>query len=122
VDDLHRPGRQLLAGATTISAKALFEVELVEPGPFLGQRRPLRAVQRDPEHAEPEQRALEPDRRQRDADLLQQVFLRSSAISAAVRGPETISISIEVAAWLIAQPRPENLTSSIVSPSSPNWT
>jgi hypothetical protein len=34
----------------------------------------------------------------------------------------TISISIDVAAWLIAQPRPENLTSSIVSPSSPNAT
>ena len=30
--------------------------------------------------------------------------------------------SIEVDAWLIAQPRPENLTSSTVSPSSANWT
>ena len=43
------------------------------------------------------------------------------AISSAVR-PLTISISIEVEAWLIAQPRPENLTSSTVSPSSANWT
>jgi hypothetical protein len=33
-----------------------------------------------------------------------------------------MSTSIEVAAWLIAQPRPENLTSSIVSPSSANET
>ena len=47
--------------------------------------------------------------------------LGSSAISLAVF-PFTISISIEVDAWLIAQPRPENLTSSTVSPSSPNWT
>ena len=36
--------------------------------------------------------------------------------------PFTISVSIEVAAWLIAQPRPSNLTSSIVSPSSPSAT
>ena len=41
--------------------------------------------------------------------------------SAALR-PSTISVSIDVAAWLIAQPRPENFTSSIVSPSSPNAT
>jgi len=31
-------------------------------------------------------------------------------------------MSIEVAACEIAQPRPENFTSSIVSPSSPNAT
>src|SRR5512133_992888 len=45
------------------------------------------------------------------------VSLGSTAISPAFR-PLTISISIEVDAWLIAQPRPENFTSSIVSPSS----
>jgi hypothetical protein len=38
------------------------------------------------------------------------------ATSIALR-PRTISISIEVAACEIAQPRPLNLTSSIVSPS-----
>ena len=36
--------------------------------------------------------------------------------------PLTISVSIEVAAWEIAHPRPENITSSIVSPSSPKAT
>ena len=36
--------------------------------------------------------------------------------------PCTSSVSIDVAAWQIAQPRPENFTSSIVSPSSPNET
>ncbi len=41
----------------------------------------------------------------------------SSATSVAVL-PLTISISIEVEAWLIAQPRPSNMTSRIVSPSS----
>ena len=45
----------------------------------------------------------------------------SAAISSAFR-PLTISISIEVEAWLIAHPRPENFTSSIVSPSSANGT
>ena len=39
------------------------------------------------------------------------------AMSVAVR-PFAISVSIEVAACEIAQPRPENLTSSIVSRSS----
>ena len=38
------------------------------------------------------------------------------ATSSAVR-PRTISVSIDVAAWLIAQPRPSNPTSSIMSPS-----
>ena len=36
--------------------------------------------------------------------------------------PLTISVSIEVAACEIAHPRPENITSSIVSPSSPKAT
>src|SRR5581483_3868927 len=44
-----------------------------------------------------------------------------AATSLALR-PLTISVSIEVAACEIAQPRPENITSSIVSPSSPNAT
>ena len=47
--------------------------------------------------------------------------LSSVATSVAVL-PLTISISIDVAACEIAQPRPENFTSSIVSPSSPNAT
>ena len=45
----------------------------------------------------------------------------SAATSLALR-PLIISVSIDVAAWLIAQPRPENFTSSIVSPSSPKAT
>ena len=43
-----------------------------------------------------------------------------SATSCAVR-PITRSVSIDVAAWLIAQPRPSNPTLSITSP-SPNRT
>ena len=70
---------------------------------------------------EPEQRALEPDRGQRDADLVEQLVSPMAATSPAVR-PFTISISIDVEAWLIAQPRPRKRTSSIVSPSSPNAT
>src|SRR6187200_117084 len=62
------------AGPTSISAT---ELEFVgERRPLFRQRRPLRAMQRDLQHAEAENRALEPDRRQRDADLLQQLFLR----------------------------------------------
>src|SRR4029450_7150354 len=47
--------------------------------------------------------------------------LESSPTCVAVR-PLTISVSIDVAAWLIAPRRPENLISSIVSPSSSNAT
>ena len=47
--------------------------------------------------------------------------LSSVATCSAVR-PFVISISIDVAACEIAQPRPENFTSSIVSPSSPKAT
>ena len=43
-----------------------------------------------------------------------------AATSCAVR-PLTRSVSIDVAAWLIAQPRPSKPTSSITSP-SPNRT
>jgi hypothetical protein len=45
----------------------------------------------------------------------------SVATSCALR-PLTISVSIDVAACEIAQPRPENFTSSIVSPSTPKAT
>src|SRR5207247_2511606 len=41
--------------------------------PLLWQRRPLRLVQRQLQGRETEQRALEPDRRQRDTDLLEQL-------------------------------------------------
>ena len=47
--------------------------------------------------------------------------LGSAATSLALR-PLTSSVSIDVADWLMAQPRPENFTSSIVSPSSPKAT
>ena len=47
--------------------------------------------------------------------------LGSVATSVAER-PLTISVSIEVAACEIAHPRPSNLTSSIVSPSSASAT
>src|ERR671937_635464 len=78
VDDLHRPRRQVLdrADVDLRQRAGLLQLELVEARPLLGQRRSLRAVQRDLEHAEAEQRALEPDRGQRDAYLLEQLLLR----------------------------------------------
>src|SRR4029453_7940616 len=44
--------------------------------PLLGERRALRAVERDLEDAEAEKRALEPYRGEGDADLLEQLVLR----------------------------------------------
>ena len=66
---LTRPGGSSSTGATSIVA---IELQLVGQGrPLLGQRRSLGAVQRDLQHAEAEDRALEPHGRQRDADLLE---------------------------------------------------
>src|SRR5438552_1152347 len=56
-------------GATSISGK-------VEALPLVRERRPLSAVKCNLEHAETEDRALEPDRRQRNPDLLEQVLFR----------------------------------------------
>ena len=78
-------------------------------------------MQRDLEHAEAEDRALEADRRERDPDLLEQLLLRQLGDLVAVR-PLTMSVSIEVAACEIAQPRPSKPISSIVSPSAANFT
>src|SRR5580765_3148792 len=73
------PGRSSSTGATSNVAIVAVEVELVgERRPLLRQRRSLRAMERDLEHAEAEDRALQPDRRERDADLLEQVLLRQS--------------------------------------------
>src|SRR6266571_1889281 len=47
---------------------------------------------------------------------------RGSVATSIALLPLTISVSIDVAACEIAQPRPENLTSSMVSPSSPKPT
>ena len=47
---------------------------------------------------------------------------RGSVATCIALRPFTISVNIEVAACEMAQPRPENFTSSIVSPSSLNAT
>src|SRR5262249_27484114 len=65
---LIEPGGSSASGAPSTSGK-------VEALPLVRQRRCLRAVERDLEHAEAEDRALEPDRRQRDPDLLEQLVL-----------------------------------------------
>src|SRR3954471_5702352 len=71
------PGRSSSTGPTSTIAIVAIELELVgERRPLLRQWRSLRAMQRDLEDAEAEDRALQPDRRQRDADLLEQIFLR----------------------------------------------
>src|SRR5215471_252770 len=48
----------------------------VEALPLVRQGSALGAVERNLEHAEPEDRALEPDRGQLDPDLLEQLLLR----------------------------------------------
>src|SRR5207247_214463 len=73
--DLDRPRRQVLDRAD-VDRRQLAQLELVEAGPLLRERRPLGAVQGDLQNAEAEQRALQPDRRERDPDLLEQRFLR----------------------------------------------
>ena len=73
------PGGSSSSGQTSISATQATRRAVISPlerAPLLRQRRSLRLVQRDLEDAEPEQRALEPHRRQRDPDLLEQLVLR----------------------------------------------
>src|SRR4029079_4733332 len=61
---------------TSISA-TLFEYELVDGrAPLLRKRRSARLVQRELENAETEDRALEADGSERDAELVEQRFLR----------------------------------------------
>src|SRR5919199_3856161 len=66
------PGGSSSTGQTSRSAKG----QIIEAGGFLGKRRPLPLVERDLERPEPEQRALEPDRRKRDPDLVEELVLR----------------------------------------------
>src|SRR3954454_15007106 len=63
------PGGRSSIGPTSRSPK-------VEALPLVRQRRAAGLVQRNLEHAEPEDRALEADRRELDADLLEQLLLR----------------------------------------------
>src|SRR3954447_12780336 len=72
------PGGNSSTGQTSSSANLLVQLQLVEAGPLVGERGALRAVESDLQHAETEESALEPDRRQRNADLLQQVLLGQS--------------------------------------------
>src|SRR5581483_1844009 len=62
------PGGILSSGPASRSGK-------VEALPLVRQGSALRAVERDLEHAEAKDRALEPDRRQLDPDLLEQLLL-----------------------------------------------
>ena len=68
------PGGNSSAGATSICGH-LRELELVEAGEPVGKRRSLRLVQRDLQRRQPEQRALEADRRELDRDLVEQLLL-----------------------------------------------
>src|SRR5438067_675705 len=65
------------AGHTSMCATcaSLLQLELVEAGQALRERRPLRLVQRDLERRQPEEGALEPGRvlLKRHADLLEQL-------------------------------------------------
>src|SRR5437667_8166399 len=71
------PGGSSERGQTSISrTRFLTEGDLVgRRAPLLRERGALRAVERHLEHAETEDRALESDRRQRDADLVEQLVL-----------------------------------------------
>src|SRR5262245_9230923 len=72
------PGGSSSIGHTSSSAtrRPSAEVDLVSTGPLLRKRRSLGSVQRDLQHAQAQQGALEADRRERDSDLLQQLVLR----------------------------------------------
>src|SRR5439155_15262519 len=77
VDDLDRARGQLLDRADIEFGHALLQVEVGGgAGPLLRQRGPLCLVQRELERREAEQRALQAYRRERDADLVQQVVAR----------------------------------------------
>src|SRR6478735_11516143 len=70
------PGGNSSTGATsTEPISDLRELELVEPGEPVGKRRSLRLVQRYLQRRQPEQRALEADRRELDRDLVEQLLL-----------------------------------------------
>src|SRR5438067_10545245 len=74
---LTEPGGNSSSWATVNRANSLGDLELAgEPRPLFWQRRPLGAMQRDLQYPEPQQRALEPDRRERDLDLLEQLLFR----------------------------------------------
>src|SRR5688572_318171 len=69
------PGGISSTRPTVSSATSLLDLEFLgEARPFFGQGSPLTAVQSDLEDAEAEQRALESDRRQRDANLFVQLL------------------------------------------------
>ena len=98
VTSLTEPGPNSASGATG-SFTFLPEGQIVRQAlPLLGQRRALGLVEGDLQHPETEDRALEADRRQRDPDLLEQLFLRQRRRSPSRVRPVTISVSIEVAA------------------------
>src|SRR3970282_1552341 len=70
------PGGSSSTGHTVRSAMTeLLDLELFgEARPLFGQRRALAAMEGDLEDAEAEQRALEPDRRQRNPHLFEQLL------------------------------------------------
>ena len=70
------PGGSSSTGATTMSAKAISRSSSSSPAHSCGSGVPLARWSATFSTPEPEQRALEPHRRQRDADLLEQVLLR----------------------------------------------
>ena len=112
-DQLHRPRRRL-GERTGLDQHQASLISLAEV-PCSSSSGVPRLVQGYLEHAEPEDGA-EPRRRERNAYLLEQLVLRHRGDLFGVR-PLTRSVSMEVAAWLIAQPRPSKPTSSITSPS-----
>src|SRR5439155_27110072 len=69
------PGGNSSAAATSICAINLGELELVEPREPVGKGRALRLVQGDLQRRQPEQRALEAPRRERDGDLVEELLL-----------------------------------------------
>src|SRR5918995_6021229 len=70
------PGGSSSSGATSTTATLLQHQIATRRAPLLGQRRAARLVQRELEHAESEDCALEPHRRERNAELLEELFLR----------------------------------------------
>ena len=114
--DLHRPRRQLVE-RSRVEARPRASGSRCRRRPPTppGSGVPLARCRATFSAPRPSRRALEPDRRQRDADLLEQLLLRDGCDLSGQR-PRPSPVSIDVAACEIAQPRPENLTSWIVSP------
>ena len=76
-DELHGAGAELGERCDVEEHGRSVEPKFVrEALPLLGERRALRLVQGHLQHPEPEDRALQTDRRQRDPDLFEQLFLR----------------------------------------------